>query len=222
MALRFDRAGGPLYAALYRIGRPVQYAHQDRDLALWTVQTAYAGPPWAVEMPSAGRPLSWELLGALRRRGVELAWLTHAAGLSATGDPALDALLPLPERYRIPAATADAVHRARAAGRRVIAVGTTVVRALEGAARDRRRAGGSGTTDLLIGPGTRLAAVDGLLSGIHAPSESHHRLLGAFAPPALLGAAWRRAQAGGYLRHELGDLCLVMPGPAPGQADQAA
>ena len=218
--LRFERAGAALYAALYRIGRPVQYAHQDRELALWTVQTAYAGPPWAVEMPSAGRPLSWHLLAALRRRGVELAWLTHAAGLSATGDPALDALLPLPERYRIPAATADAVHRARAAGRRVIAVGTTVVRALEGAARDRRWAGGTGTTDLVIEPGTRLLAVDGLLSGIHGPSESHYRLLGALAPPALLDAAWRRAQAGGYLQHELGDLCLIAPGLA--QADQAA
>jgi S-adenosylmethionine:tRNA ribosyltransferase-isomerase len=102
----------------------------------------------------------------------------------------------------------------------VIAVGTTVVRALEGAARDRRWAGGAGTTDLVIEPGTRLAAVDGLLSGIHAPSESHYRLLGAFAPPALLDAVWRRAQGGGYLQHELGDLCLISA--APGQADQAA
>jgi S-adenosylmethionine:tRNA ribosyltransferase-isomerase len=218
--LCFDLVGAPLYAALYRIGRPVQYAHQDHDLALWTVQTSYAGPPWAVEMPSAGRPLSWQLLAALRRRGVELAWLTHAAGLSATGDPALDALLPLPERYRVPAATADAVHRTRAAGRRVIAVGTTVVRALEGAARDGRWAGGTGTTDLVIEPGARLAAVDGLLSGIHGPSESHYRLLGAFAPLALLDAAWRRAQGGGYLQHELGDLCLIAPGLD--QADQAA
>ena len=212
--LRFDRAGAALFAALYRVGRPVQYAHQDRDLALWTVQTAYAGPPWAVEMPSAGRPLSWQILAALRRRGVELAWLTHAAGLSATGDAAIDAALPLPERYHIPRATAGAVHRAAAEGRRVIAVGTTVVRALEGAARDGHWAGGTGTTDLVLGPHSQLRAVDGLISGIHAPAESHFRLLGAFAPAPLLDAAWRRAQAGGYLQHELGDLCLLAPGMA--------
>jgi S-adenosylmethionine:tRNA ribosyltransferase-isomerase len=163
-------------------------------------------------MPSAGRPLSWQLLAALRRRGVELAWLTHAAGLSATGDPALDAALPLPERYHIPRATAAAVHRARADGRRVIAVGTTVVRALEGAARAGQWAGGNGTTDLVLGPDSELRAVDGILTGIHAPGESHFRLLGAFAPAALLDAASRHARARGYVPHELGDLCLVLPG----------
>jgi len=210
--LRFDRAGGALLAALYRLGRPVQYAHQDRDLALWTVQTAFAGPPWAVEMPSAGRPLSWHVLSALRQTGIELAWLTHAAGLSATGDPALDAALPLPERYHIPAATAAAALRARAEDRRVIAVGTTVVRALEGAARAGQWAGGTGTTDLVIGPDSELRAVHGVVSGIHAPGESHYRLLGAFAPASLLDAAWQHAQAAGYLRHELGDFCLIAPG----------
>jgi S-adenosylmethionine:tRNA ribosyltransferase-isomerase len=212
--LRFDRGGAALMAALYRIGRPVQYAHQDRDLALWSVQTAFAGPPWAVEMPSAGRPLSWHVLAALRRRGVDLAWLTHAAGLSATGDPALDTALPLPELYDIPRATADAVRRAGSDGRRVIAVGTTVVRALEGAARSGRAGGGSGTTDLVLDGGSLLRVVDGIITGVHAPGESHYRLLGAFAPPTLLDAAWRHARARGYLQHELGDICLVAPGVA--------
>jgi S-adenosylmethionine:tRNA ribosyltransferase-isomerase len=210
--LRFDRAGAELLAALYRIGRPIQYAYQDRDLALWSVQTAYAGPPWAVEMPSAGRPLSWNILAALRRRGVELAWLTHAAGLSSTGDPALDAALPLPEVYDIPRATALAVNRAASDGRRVIAVGTTVVRALEGAARSGRWAGGTAVTDLVLDPGSALRVVDGIVTGIHAPGESHYRLIGAFAPAALLDAAWRHADARGYLQHELGDLCLIAPG----------
>jgi S-adenosylmethionine:tRNA ribosyltransferase-isomerase len=210
--LRFDRDGGALMAALYRIGRPVQYAHQDRDLALWSVQTSYAGMPWAVEMPSAGRPLSWSLLARLRRRGVDLAWLTHAAGLSATGDPALDAALPLPERYAIPRATAIAVNRAGAEDRRVIAVGTTVVRALEGAARAGQWAGGTGTTDLVLDPLSRLRVVDGILTGIHSPGESHYRLLGAFAPAALLDAAWQHARSRGYIPHEHGDLCLIAPG----------
>ncbi len=212
--LRFDRSGAALLAALYRLGRPVQYAHQDRDLALWSVQTAFAGPPWAVEMPSAGRPLSWHVLAALRRRGVELAWLTHAAGLSATGDPALDTALPLPEIYDIPRATADAVRLAGADGRRVIAVGTTVVRALEGAARSCRTDGGTGTTDLVLDPRSLLRVVDGVITGVHAPGESHYRLLGAFAPPSLLDAAWRHARARGYLQHELGDMCLIAPGIA--------
>ncbi|HUS65991.1 MAG TPA: S-adenosylmethionine:tRNA ribosyltransferase-isomerase [Kofleriaceae bacterium] len=213
--VRFDLAGAALWRALYRAGRPVQYAHHADDLDLWTVQTVYAGRPWAVEMPSAGRPLDWRTLGALRQRGIELAWLTHAAGLSATGDPAIDAALPLPERYDIPPATCAAVARARAAGRRVIAVGTTVVRALEGAARSGAL---SGVTDLVIAPDTLLRLVDGVLTGIHAPGESHYRLLGAFAPEHALAGAARHADAGGYLPHELGDLCLIVPSLAADEA----
>jgi S-adenosylmethionine:tRNA ribosyltransferase-isomerase len=216
--LRFDARGAALWRALYRVGRPVQYAYHDADLDLWTVQTVYAGRPWAAEMPSAGRPLDWHTLGALRQRGVELAWLTHAAGLSSTGDPAIDAALPLPERFDIPPATAAAVARARADGRRVIAVGTTVVRALESAARTGTR---SGVTDLVIEPDTLLRAVDGILTGIHAAGESHYRMLGAFAPAGALAGAAQHADAGGYLPHELGDLCLIVPSLAAGDAGYA-
>ncbi|HSS40409.1 MAG TPA: S-adenosylmethionine:tRNA ribosyltransferase-isomerase, partial [Polyangia bacterium] len=99
--LEFDRSGDALWGALYREGRPVQYAYLADELPLWAVQTVYAARPWSFEMPSAGRPLSWEILLALRRKGVQVASLTHAAGLSATGDPALDAALPLRERYEI-------------------------------------------------------------------------------------------------------------------------
>ena len=210
--VRFDREGEALWRALYEVGRPVQYAYHDRDLALWTVQTAYAGRPWAVEMPSAGRPLGWRVLGGLRRRGIELAWLTHAAGLSSTGDPVLDAALPLPEQYDLPERTVQAVFRARADGRRVLAVGTTVVRALEGAARQPGglRAG-AGITSLVMSERTRPLVVDGLVTGIHAPGESHFRLLGAFAPAAALAAAARHADARGYRPHELGDLALIVP-----------
>src|SRR5262249_56743905 len=107
--LRLDRAGAALWAALYREGRPVQYSYLAHELPLWAVQNVYAGPPAAFEMPSAGRPLSWEILLGLRRRGVRWASLTHAAGLSSTGDPALDAALPLAEAFEIPAATARAI-----------------------------------------------------------------------------------------------------------------
>ena len=178
------------------------------------MQTAYAARPWAFEMPSAGRPLSWEILLALRRRGVRWASLTHAAGLSATGDPALDAALPLPEAFEIPAATARAVAETRARNGRVVAVGTTVVRALEGAAaqHDGIVRAGRGETDLRITPAFRPRVVDGILSGAHAAHESHFQLLAAFAGAALLAAAAAQAERAGFLTHELGDSMLVLPG----------
>jgi S-adenosylmethionine:tRNA ribosyltransferase-isomerase len=159
-------------------------------------------------MPSAGRALRWPTLSALMGRGVAVASLTHAAGLSATGDAALDAALPLPERYEIPEATVAAVRQAR----RVIAVGTTVVRALEGSARANRGAlkPGPGETDLVIGPNTSLAVVDGILSGMHEPDSSHFQLLSAFAPTELLREAATHAEEVGYLVHELGDSTLVL------------
>ena len=203
-----------LYAALYERGAPIQYAHRDAPLPMWAVQTAYATRPWAAEMPSAGRALTWEILLALRRRGVEVAALTHAAGPSATGDAALDAALPLPERYEIPQRTADAINSARPRGR-VIAIGTTVVRALEAAATrgDARGvvAAGVGVATLVLTPAYRPRVVDGLVSGIHAPDESHFRLLGAFADADTLADADARARAERYQRHELGDACLVLP-----------
>jgi S-adenosylmethionine:tRNA ribosyltransferase-isomerase len=218
--VRFDPTGDELWAALYREGRPIQYSYAPGPLPLWAVQTAYAGRPWAFEMPSAGRPLTWEILLALRRRGVGWASLTHAAGVSATGDPAIDAALPLPERFEIPAATAGAIDETHRRSGRVVAVGTTVVRALEGASAGGLRAS-SGITDLRIGPAYRPRVVDGILSGVHAPDESHFDLLGAFAGPRLLARAWEQARAHGFRPHELGDAMLVLPGalraPAAGR-----
>lgn len=214
--LRWDREGPELWAALYRRGRPVQYAYARDDLALWSVQTVFAGRPWAAEMPSAGRPLDWETLLALRRRGVEVAALTHAAGLSSTGDAALDAALPLRERFEIPADTIAAIARARARGGRVIAVGTTVVRALEGCARARGElSSGPGETDLILGPGLTPRVVDGILTGMHGPGESHFELLQIFAGAADLRDAFAHADAAGYLAHEFGDAALILPGLLP-------
>jgi S-adenosylmethionine:tRNA ribosyltransferase-isomerase len=157
--------------------------------------------------------LSWEILLALRRKGVRWASLTHAAGLSSTGDPAIDAALPLAERYEIPSATVRAVTGTRARGGRVVAVGTTVVRALEGAAsKDGALRAGAGETDLIITPAFRPRIVDGILSGAHAAHESHFSLLAAFAGPALLAAAATHAEQAGFLTHELGDSMLVLPG----------
>jgi S-adenosylmethionine:tRNA ribosyltransferase-isomerase len=215
--LRFDQRGPELWRALYAWGKPVQYAYRTEPLQLWSVQTAYASRPWASEMPSAGKPLSVEILLALRARGVQLATLTHAAGLSATGDEALDRALPLPERYDIPEATVEAIASTRSAGARVVAVGTSVVRALEAAylrGRGKLRAG-EGVARLRITPNHRLHVVDGLLTGIHTPEESHFELLGAFMDEALLTRSHLHARARAYREHELGDECLILSGSLP-------
>lgn len=208
--VRWSCQGDALASALYRLGAVVQYRHLRSALPLAAVQTPYAARPWAVEMPSTGRPLSWRLLDALRNHGIDHAFLTHAAGLSATGDPALDRALPLPERYEIPAATLTTVLETRARGGRVIAVGTTVARALESAALEGSRPG-AGTATLRIGPHHERRLVDGILTGIHAPGESHFELLGAFATRQTLERAHAAALWGGYLAHELGDLMLLLP-----------
>lgn len=216
LAVRFDAALPDAWAAVMRLGRPIQYAYLRRPVAPHEVQTRYAARPWAVEMPSAGRPLGITTLTALRRRGVGLVALTHAAGLSATGDAELDAALPWPERYDVPPRTAAAVTEARRRGARVVAVGTSVVRALEGNARDHGGVvtAGAGTTSLVLGPSTPLHVVDGVLSGIHEPGTSHHGLLGAFAGAALLERAHREAVATDLAIHEFGDSSLVLPGAA--------
>jgi S-adenosylmethionine:tRNA ribosyltransferase-isomerase len=148
------------------------------------------------------------LLAALRRAGATLTTVTHAAGLSATGDPALDAALPLPEPYDVPAATAAAVNACRAAGGRVLAVGTSATRALEAAAADGLVAPGPGRATVRLGPARRPRVVDAVLTNMHAPGESHAALLSAFIPPDLVRRGWDAAAAAGYRAHELGDVTL--------------
>jgi len=208
-----DRGDTPLaelWAALYRAGRPVQYAHMAEPLALWDVQNVYAARPWAMEMPSAGRVLRTETLLELRRRGVEIARVTHAAGLSSIGDVALDSLLPLPERYEVTEETWEAIARTRKRGGRVVAIGTSVTRALEGGARQGLRAG---VTALRIRRGMRRAIVDAVLTGVHDVDTSHHTLLGAFVSDEVLERTLSSAEAEGLLGHEMGDACLVWGEP---------
>lgn len=224
LTVQFDRDDADVWPLLYRVGRPVQYAYVPGAVPLQAVQTSYAGRPWAVEMPSAGRPLTWSLLFALRRRGIHVVTLTHAAGLSATGDPLLDARLPLRERYDIPVATVAAIDDALDRGSRVIAVGTSVVRALEGnaAAHDGLLVPGPGETDLILGPSSSPKIVSGVLSGVHEPGSSHHALLGAFAPADVLARAHAHAVATDLHIHEFGDSTLVLPGIAASAGALAA
>lgn len=213
--LGFDGTADAIWAGLARHGRPIQYAHVPEPLALGDVWTAIAGPPVAFEPPSAGFSLTWQTLAAMRARAIGFATLTHAAGISSTGDAALDARLPFDEPYDIPATTAFAIERARLEGRRVVAVGTTVVRALEHAAgRDGRVHPGSGVADQRIGPATRLRVVGAILSGVHEPGTSHYQLLRAFTDDTTLDRMLDEMAAHDFRAHEFGDSVFIeaMPG----------
>jgi S-adenosylmethionine:tRNA ribosyltransferase-isomerase len=210
VALELDGTADAIWAGIARHGKPIQYAHLQQPLALWDVWTRVAALPVAFEPPSAGFVLDWQLLGTLGGHGVGFATLTHAAGLSSTGDAALDARLPLDEAYHLPAATLRSIARARARGGRVVALGTTVTRALEHAAlRPGGLRAGAGLATQRIGADTPLRVVDAILTGAHEPGSSHHELLRAFAGEALLERVGSALEQGGYRRHEFGDSVLL-------------
>jgi S-adenosylmethionine:tRNA ribosyltransferase-isomerase len=210
VAIGFEGRSDAIWAGLSWHGRPIQYAHVPAPLALWDVWTPIAGPPVAFEPPSAGFALDWRSTAVMRARGIVFATLTHAAGISSTGDPELDNLLPFDEPYSIPAVTAAAIRAARARGGRIVAIGTTVVRALEAAgAPDRIVRAENGVATGRMGVGTRLRVVDALLTGAHEPGTSHHALLGAFLDETMLRKVDAELAANHYRTHEFGDSVLV-------------
>lgn len=210
VALHFDGSPDAIWAGLAAHGRPIQYAHVQAPLVLWDVWTTIAGPPVAFEPPSAGFVLDWRTLAALHSAGIDFTTITHAAGISSTGDVELDRRLPLDEPYDITENTAKAIGEAHARGGRVIAVGTTVVRALEHAAgTDGVVRAGRGMANQRIGPGTPLRVVDAILTGVHEPGTSHYELLGAFADRRTLERADAELNARDYRLHEFGDSVLV-------------
>jgi S-adenosylmethionine:tRNA ribosyltransferase-isomerase len=194
--------------ALYRHGDAIRYSYLGEAVPLSAFQTAFATRPWAVESPSAALPLRWSTLLALRARGVTLATLTHAAGISSIDGGELDArLLPLPERTDIPEATVQAILQAR----RVMAVGTTVVRALEGRmASHGRLVAGTTETTLKLDGSSRPQVVDGLLTKLHVSTESHFDVLACFAPRETLQKAFLQATARGFHNHEFGDSAFIV------------
>lgn len=210
VSLLFRGTADEVWAGLASHGKPIQYSHMQASLELWDVWTKVAGPPVAFEPPSAGFILDWEVLSTIREHGARFATVTHAAGISSTGDDDLDRLLPFDEPYQIPDSTAEAVEITRQRGGRVIAVGTTVVRALEAAATDdgHLRAG-DGMARGKIGPTTRLRVVDAILSGTHERGTSHYELLRAFLEDSTLERATEELTARGYKTHEFGDSVLI-------------
>ncbi len=208
--LRFHGSADAVWAGIARHGRPIQYAHIPEPLALWDVWTRVAALPVAFEPPSAGFVLDWSLLSRLKARGIGFATLTHAAGISSTGDPLIDARLPFDEPYRLGPGLVQSIARTRAAGGRVVALGTTVTRALEHAAACTGGLhAGEGLADQRLGPHSQLRVVDAIVSGTHEPGTSHYELLRAFAGDEVLRRASEALEREGYFTHEFGDSVLV-------------
>jgi S-adenosylmethionine:tRNA ribosyltransferase-isomerase len=204
--VRFEHTVAEIWERLARHGRPIQYSYVPEPMAIWETWTPIAGLPVAFEAPSAGFILDWRVIGALRERGAAFATLTHAAGISSTGDAELDRLLPLDEPYYIPSSTAATITACRERGGRVIAIGTTVVRALEHAASgDGTVRAGEAIATQRIGPLTPLRCVDAIVSGTHERGTSHYDVLRAFQDDEVLAQMEREADALGYRTHEFGD-----------------
>jgi S-adenosylmethionine:tRNA ribosyltransferase-isomerase len=193
---------------LLRYGSPIRYSYVPREWPLSYYQTVFARDPGSAEMPSASRPFSPSVVTRLVSAGVLIAPLTLHCGVSSLeGDEE-----PYPEPYDVPPATAELVNHVRARGGRVIAGGTTVVRALETvAAPDGRVRAAAGWTSHVVTPETGVKAVDGLLTGLHEPRSSHLQMLAAFAGPDLLSRCYQTAIDAGYLWHEFGDVHLLLP-----------
>jgi len=193
---------------LLRHGKPIRYSYAAREWPLEDYQTVFGRYQGSAEMPSAGRPFTPAVVTDLVARGVTIAPVTLHCGVSsleADEDP-------YPEQYDVPPATARLVNLTRRSGGRVIAAGTTVVRALETAASaDGGVSPSAGWTSLVITRDTELRAVNGLLTGLHEPRSTHLWMLAAFHDPDLLAGCYEAAVSHGYLWHEFGDVHLLLP-----------
>jgi S-adenosylmethionine:tRNA ribosyltransferase-isomerase len=193
---------------LERHGEPIRYAHVPRKWPLEAYQNVYAISPGSAEMPSAGRPFTRDLISRLVAREITVAPITLHAGVSSpeSHEP------PFPEWFEVPGHTARTICEARHQGGRVIAVGTTVVRALESTATaDGCACARSGWTGHVVSPDCGVRAIDGLITGWHDPEASHLMLLEAVAGPELLRDSYAAALDAGYLWHEFGDSHLILP-----------
>ncbi|WP_030182716.1 S-adenosylmethionine:tRNA ribosyltransferase-isomerase [Streptomyces sp. NRRL S-813] len=211
--LWWARASGAEVLGMLRAhGRPIRYSYTERDQPLSVYQTVFAVPSadgaGSAEMPSAARPFTARLVAELVSRGVQFAPVTLHTGVASAEahEP------PYPERFSVPEASARLVDAARAGGGRVIAVGTTAVRALESAAgTDGVVRAARGWTDLVVTPERGVRVVDGLLTGLHEPEASHLLMLEAVAGRAAIDRSYEEALRGRYLWHEFGDVHLVLP-----------
>ncbi len=196
----------PMPEYLAAAGQPIRYRYVSQRFPLSDYQTMFAREPGSAEMPSAARPFTPQVVDALRQRGIAIATITLHCGVSSFEAPER----PATERYAVPRATAEAVTAARREGRRVIAVGTTVVRALESSVVDGGVAASSGWTDLVIDELHPIQTADGLLTGFHEPAGTHLWIVESFLYRGLLDSAYAEAADGGYHYHEFGDIHLII------------
>jgi len=198
----------PLHTYLAVHGEPIRYGYVRGSWPISAYQNVYATEPGSAEMPSAGRPFTPEVLTRLVARGVEVAPLVLHTGVASleASEP------PYPEYFRVPPTTAHRINDARREGGRAVAIGTTVVRALETVVDARGEVhAGQGWTETVVTPERRVTAVDGLLTGWHEPEASHLAMLEAVAGRVLLERSYRAALSERYLWHEFGDVHLVLP-----------
>ncbi len=204
---------GDLETAMAHCGEPIRYAYVTNPQPLLAYQSIFSRVPGSAEMPNAARPFTREVVDALHRKGVNLATIrlhTGVSSLDVTEDDVEDHPVP-PEPFRVSRGTADAVNGAHERGRRVIAIGTTVVRALESAWQDGEVRAAEGFTRVIVTPSRGVHAVDGLLTGFHDPGASHLAMLYAVAGKELVLAGYEEAVRGRYLWHEFGDSHLLLP-----------
>jgi S-adenosylmethionine:tRNA ribosyltransferase-isomerase len=210
--LWFVQFEGDLESAMNKAGQPIRYGYLDDSYPLSAYQTIFATEPGSAEMPSAGYPFTQRVMDDLRKLPVQFAEITLHTGVSSLEvevDDIKDHPL-YPEPFAVPASTAEAVNRARSEGRRVIAVGTTVVRALESAWDGAQVQPRSGFTRLYIQPETGVHVVNGLITGLHDPVTSHLAMLYAIAGQDMIRSAYAEAVREGYLWHEFGDSHLIL------------
>ncbi len=220
--LWFVRAEGNLCTAMAQHGRAIRYGYVEQPHPLAAYQTIFGKVPGSAEMPSAGRPFTRRVLRSLHDRGIQLAGILLHTGVSSLEieTDEIEEQSMYAEPFQVPPATANAVNQARAAGRRVIAVGTTVVRALEAAWDGERVAAARGFTRLYIHPRRGTHAVDGLITGLHDPLASHLAMLYAVAGEELIRTGYAEAVAHGYLWHEFGDSHLILAQQRHAAADE--
>ncbi|MHA2027978.1 MAG: S-adenosylmethionine:tRNA ribosyltransferase-isomerase [Candidatus Kariarchaeaceae archaeon] len=200
-----------LWKKIYERGKPIQYAYLEEPLAIWDQQTIFSGPPLSLEPPSAAFQFSWGVVNKLIRKGVKIVPILHSAGLSSSGNEEVDSFLPLPERYEITKESAEIIQNAKAEGRKIIALGTSVVRALEANALNNhgKIIPTNDITDFVINMNYRPQIVTGVISGMHIPEESHMQILLAFANEELIIEGYNLAIENEFLWHEYGDITLI-------------
>jgi S-adenosylmethionine:tRNA ribosyltransferase-isomerase len=204
----FSKKGSELFNAIYTLGEPIRYEYINQDWNLDYYQTVFASQPGSVEMPSAGRAFSWELLFNLQRKGIQLDFIQLHTGLSYLLDDEIETSpADNVEEYQLSESTLKKISQTKLAGGRVIAVGTTVVRALESAGVSGEL---SGVTNLYINNSFPLKMVDGIMTGFHEPKANHLDMLTAFIPQEMLCKAYDAAIKEKYLWHEFGDMNLIL------------